>query len=89
MTVGRAVGAGGLLIAIAIGAWLFALQSKSEGPSSQAATQAETQALVASAGEDFSQVTEVLQGQLAQTGSYAGAQLPLGSGVTLATASAT
>jgi hypothetical protein len=89
MTVGRAVGAAGLLIALAIGAWLFALQSKNEGPTSPAVTQAETQALVASAGANFSQVTEALQGQLAQAGTYAGAELPAGSGVTLASASAT
>ena len=89
MTLTRAVGACGLLASLAIGAWLFGLQSKNEGPSAPAVTQAESQALVASAGENFSQVTEVLQGQLAQTGSYAGAQMPVGSGVTLASASST
>lgn len=89
MSVGRAVGAAGLLIALAIGAWLFALQSTNDGPSAPAVTQAETQALVASAGANFSQVTEALQGQLAQAGTYAGAVLPAGSGVTLASATAT
>jgi hypothetical protein len=78
-----------VLIALVVGAWLFAVQSKNEDPTAPAVTQEESQAVVASAGADFSQVTEVLQGQYAQAGTYAGAQLPVGSGVTLASASAT
>jgi hypothetical protein len=85
----RAIGAVVLLISLAIGGWLFALQSKNQGPTAQAVTQAESQAVVATAAANFGQVTEVLQGQYAQAGTYAGAQLPVGSGVTLALASTT
>jgi hypothetical protein len=85
----RAIAAVVLLVSVAIGAWLFAAQSKNEGPSAPAVTQAEQQADVAAASSNFSQVTEVLQGAYAQAGTYAGAQLPVGSGVTLAAASST
>jgi hypothetical protein len=85
----RAIGAVALLISLAIGGWLFALQSKNQGPTAPAVTQAESQAVVAAASADFAQVTEGLQGQYAQAGTYAGAQLPVGSGVTLAQASTT
>ncbi len=85
----RTIGAVALLISLAIGGWLFALQSKNQGPTAPAVTQAESQAVVATAAADFAQVTEVLQGQYAQAGTYAGAQLPVGSGVTLALASTT
>jgi len=79
----------GILIALAVGGWLFAEQSKNEGPTAPAVTQAEAQALVATASANFSQVVPALQGQYAQTGSYAGVQLPAGSGVTLVSASST
>ena len=85
----RAIGVVALLVAVAVGGWLFAAQSKNEGPSSAAATQAESQADLAAASSDFAQVADALQGAYAQTGSYAGAQLPAGSGVTLAHASQT
>jgi hypothetical protein len=83
----RAIASVVLLLSVAIGAWLFAAQSKNEGPSAPAVTRAEQQADVAAASSNFAQVTEVLQGAYAQTGTYAGAQLPVGSGVTLAAAS--
>ena len=85
----RTISAVGILLALAIGGWLFAEQSKNEGPTASAVTQAETQAIVATASSNFSQVVPALQGQYAQTGSYAGAQLPAGSGVTLASATST
>lgn len=78
-----------VLIAVAVGGWLFAIQSKNEGPTASAVTQAESQALVATASANFSQVVPVLQGQYAQTGSYVGTQLPPGSGVTLVSAAST
>ena len=52
-------------------------------------TQDESQAIVAAAAASFSQVDQVLQADYAQAGTYAGAQLPVGSGVTLAQATST
>ena len=85
----RTISIVGILIALAIGGWLFAEQSKNEGPTAPAVTQAEGQALLATASANFSQVVPALQGQYAQTGSYAGAQVPPGAGVSLVSASST
>ena len=65
------------------------MQSKREGPTAAAVTQAESQALVTAASANFSQVDQVLQADYAQAGTYVGAQLPAGSGVTLAQATDT
>ena len=78
-----------LLASLAIVGGLFALQSKSQGPTAPAVTQAESQALVAASAQTFAQVDEVLQADYAQAGTYVGAQLPVGSGITLAQATAT
>jgi hypothetical protein len=85
----RVLGAVVLLLGLAVGAWFFALQSKNEGPSAPAVTQAEAQAVAAAASSNFAQVVQALQGAYAQTGTYVGAQLPAGSGVTLAQATST
>ena len=85
----RAIGVVALLLAVGIGGWLFTAQSGNGGPSSSAATQAEGQATLATASSNFSQVTDALQGAYAQTGTYAGALLPAGSGVTLVRATQT
>lgn len=82
----RALGAIVVLLGLAVGAWFFALQSKSEGPTAPAVTQAEAQAVAAAASSNFAQVAQALQGAYAQSGTYVGAQLPAGSGVTLAQA---
>ena len=78
-----------LLASLAIVGGLFALQSKSQGPTAPAVTQAESQALVAASAQTFAQVDEVLQADYAQAGTYVGAQLPVGAGITLAQATAT
>src|SRR5262249_44509963 len=83
----RVLGAVVVLIGLAVGAWFFALQSKTEGPTAPAVTQAEAQAVAAAASSNFAQVAQALQGAYAQSGTYVGAQLPAGSGVTLAQAS--
>jgi hypothetical protein len=83
------LGAVVLLLGLAVGAWFFALQSKNEGPTAPAVTQAEAQAVAAAASSNFAQVVQALQGAYAQTGTYVGAQLPAGSGVTLAQATST
>ena len=72
-----------LLVALAVGGYVFVQHSKSSGPSAPAITQMETQASVAVAGANFSAVAEVLQGWYAQNGTYAGATVPPGSGVIL------
>jgi hypothetical protein len=78
-----------ILISLAVGGALFALQSKSEGPTAAAVTQDEAQALATASSAIFSQVTQVLAADYAQAGTYVGAQLPAGSGVTLAQATGT
>jgi hypothetical protein len=77
------------LISLAVVGGLFALQSKSQGPTAPAITHAESQALVAATSQTFAQVAEVLQADYAQAGTYVGARLPVGSGVTLVQATST
>jgi len=78
-----------MLISLAIVGGLFAMQNKSQGPTAAAVTQDESQALAAAASQTFAQVDQVLQAGYAQAGTYVGAQLPVGSGVTVAQATAT
>ena len=78
-----------MLISLAIVGGLFAMQNKSQGPTAAAVTQDESQALAAAASQTFAQVDQVLQADYAQAGTYVGAQLPVGSGVTVAQATAT
>jgi hypothetical protein len=78
-----------VLISLAVVGGLMAMQSRSQGPASAAGKHDEAQALTAASSVTFLQVTEVLQADLGQNGTYVGAQLPLGSGVTLAQATAT
>ena len=84
----RSVGLVLVLISLAVVGGLFAMQTKSQGPTAPAVTQEEAQALAAAASETFAQVDQVLQADYLQSGTYVGAQLPVGSGVTLATATA-
>jgi hypothetical protein len=77
------------LVSLAVVGALFAMQNKSQGPTSAAAKQDEAQALVAASAQTFAQVDQVLQADYAQDGTYVGAQLPVGSGVTLVQATAT
>jgi hypothetical protein len=76
-----------VLISLAVVGAMFAMQNKSQGPISAAVTQAESQAIAAAASTSFAQVDQVLQADYAQAGTYVGAPLPVGSGVTLAQAS--
>jgi hypothetical protein len=77
------------LVSLAIVGVLFAMQSKTQGPAAPAVTQDESQALVAATAQTFAQVTETLQADYAQDSTYVGAQMPVGSGVTLAQATTT
>ena len=78
-----------MLISLAVVGGLFAMQTKSQGPTAPAVTQDEAQALVTATSETFAQVAQVLQADYLQAGTFVGSQLPVGSGVTLAQATAT
>ena len=80
----RTLGLVAILAALAAGAYLFTVQSRKEGPTANAVTQAESQAVSAAAGTNFQGAAQVLQAWYAANGTYAGATLPPGSGVVLA-----
>jgi hypothetical protein len=77
------------LLSLATVGGLLAAQGKNQGPTSTAVTQAESQAVATAASAVFSPVDQVLQVDDSQSGTYVGAELPVGSGVTLARATAT
>jgi histidine ammonia-lyase len=82
----------GLLLAVislAVTGVLMLSQGAKQGPTSAAAARAESQAIATGAAAVFSPVDQLLQVDLSQTGTYVGAELPVGSGVTLAQATAT
>jgi hypothetical protein len=85
----RTLGIPALLVAVVVGLYLSAKSMQSNGPTSSAGQQAITQANSEAAATDFSQADEFLQGFYAQSGTYAGAALPPGTGVVLARADAT
>jgi hypothetical protein len=75
-----------VLVALAVGAYLFAAQSRSEGSSGSAAAADEARAETTAAATNFQGVVASLQAWFAENGTYAGAVLPPGSGVVLARA---
>jgi hypothetical protein len=85
----RTLGLPLLLVALLVGGYLFMAQNKSSGPSSAVVTQAESQAQSFAAGTNLQGADQVLQGWYAENGTYAGAPMAPGSGVTLARADAT
>jgi hypothetical protein len=85
----RVLGIPAVLIVLFVGAYLSMKDMQSNGPSSQAGQQAIAQAHSATAGLDFSQAVPALQAYFDQYHTYAGATLPAGSDVTLASADAT
>ena len=78
-----------LVLTLAVGGYLFAQQSKTAGPTSQAAQQAEAQATAAASATSFDAALPTLQAWYADHGSYAGAALPPSDGVTLVRGDAT
>lgn len=84
----KGLGLVSLLITLAIGGYLYAQQAKTIGPTSEMATQAEAQASAGVAATNFQAAAPVLQDWLAEHGTYAGATLPPGYGVTVARADA-
>jgi hypothetical protein len=86
--VSRTVGFVGLLVAIAIGAYLFAFQARqTSAPSSQSA-KAEQQAVGELGSANFQAAATQLEAYRAENGSYQGATLPPSFGVVLVRADA-
>ena len=85
----RLLGLPALLVALAVGGYLYAQNAKSNGPTSPPVQQAVTQAQVNVAATNFQGADTAMQAFFAQSGTYAGATLPPGSGVVLARADAT
>ena len=79
----RLVGLPMLLIALAVGGYLYATNAKSNGPTSPPVQQAITQAQVNVAATNFQGADTAMQAFYAQSGTYAGAVLPPGTGVVL------
>jgi hypothetical protein len=77
-----------LLVTLLVGGYLMLQQTKTSGPSAPVVTQAEAQAQSYASGTNFQAADQVLQASFAANGTYAGAVLPLGSGVTLVRADA-
>ena len=86
---GRTLGLPLLLIALAVGGYLFVQQNKDNGPASQTVTQEIAQANAAVAGTAFQAADQELQAFDAANGTYAGATLSPGAGATLVRADAT
>jgi type II secretory pathway pseudopilin PulG len=84
----RLFGLVAVLSALAVGAYVFAVQSQKEGQTANAVTQVEAQAASAAAGTNFQGAAQALQAWYAANGTYGGATLPPGSGVLLIRADA-
>jgi len=84
-----AFGVVSLLVALALGGMLFAMNANNSGPSSATAQRAETQAQQVAATANFGQAAIQLQTFYAENATYVGAVLPPSYGVTLVRADAT
>jgi hypothetical protein len=85
----RTLGLPLLLVSLLVGGYLFTQQSKTTGPTSDVVTQAETQAQQLTAATNFQPIVPLMDAAFQANGTYAGADLPLGSGVVLVRADAT
>jgi len=79
----RLIGLPMLLVTLAIGGYLYSKDMKSNGPTSPTVTQMIGQANSAVAATNFQQADAAMQAFYAQSGTYAGAVLPPGTGVVL------
>ena len=77
-----------LLIALAVGGFLFVRQAQTDGPTSTVATQSETQAAPVARATDFAAAQPVLQAWFAEHGTYSGVSLPPVYGVAVERADA-
>lgn len=78
-----------LLVVVLIGGYLTVKNMNSNGPTSPPVQRAITQAQVNVAATNFEGAATAMQAFFAQSGTYAGAALPPGTGVILARADAT
>jgi hypothetical protein len=85
----RVIGIPAILITLFLGAYLSLKSLQSNGPTSASGQQEIAQAQSATAGVNFSQAVPGLQAYFDQNHTYVGATLPPGTGVVLASASAT
>jgi hypothetical protein len=83
-----ALGLVSLVGALALVGGLLFVNAKQAGPTAGASQQAEQQAQSVTATANFAQAALALEAARAQTGTYAGAQLPASYGVTVARADA-
>ena len=77
-----------LVVALALGGLLWAMNANQNGPTSQTAQRAETQAKQAAATANFSAAALQMETFRAESGTYVGATLPASFGVTLVRADA-
>lgn len=85
----RLLGIPSLLVVLVIGGYLMTRQMHSSGSGTPPPQQMVTQAQTAVAATNFSGADDAMAAFLTQNGTYAGAVLPPGSGVTLVGATAT
>jgi hypothetical protein len=85
---GRSLGLPLLLVSLVIGGFLFVQQTRTQGPTAPAVTQAEAQAQAAVAGTAFQAADQELQAWYATNGTYTGATLSPGAGATVVRADA-
>lgn len=78
----------GVLVTIAIGAYLFAFQAKRESAPSSQRAHAEQQASAALGSTNFQQAAAQLEAYRAESGGYQGATLPPAFGVVVVRADA-
>jgi hypothetical protein len=78
-----------VLVVALVGIYLYSQDAKSNGPTSVSGRQAITQAQSAVAETNFAQADAAMQAFYAQSGTYAGATLPPGTGVVLVRADPT
>jgi hypothetical protein len=85
----RVLGIPAFLVAVFLGLYLAAQSMQSNGPTSASGQRAITQAQSEVAATNFSQADAAMGAFFAQSGTYAGATLPPGTGVVLVRADAT
>ena len=85
----RVLGIPALLAAVVVGVYLSAQSMQSNGPTSASGRQAITQAQSEVAATNFGQADAAMGAFYAQSGTYAGAALPPGTGVVLVRADGT
>jgi hypothetical protein len=78
-----------IVLALAIGGYVFAKQARTTGPTSQLVEQAKADASVAVAAANFQAALPAMEAWFAQQTTYVGAQLPPAFGVIVARADAT